>query len=1011
MVLLFSVSSFAQKGESLWTKTTKERASQEKLLFRKSEPNKSEIYQLNLQGLKNGLANAPKRGASSAPSNVILSFPNANGTFSSYRIKEASVMHEDLQASYPNIRSYVGQGIENPAAIIRFSVTPQGLHTMTLNTGNGAEFIDPYTENGDSYIVYAKRDLPALDTSFECRFDDHSVIDEVDDFDIAAARNADDSTLRTFRLALACTIEYADFHVQAAGVGAGTDAQKKAAVLAAMNVTMTRVNGVYERDLSVTMNIIPNNEDIIFINSDSFDNNNAGTLINQSQTVIDANIGFGNYDIGHTFSTGGGGLAQLNSPCTANKARGITGLPNPVGDPYDIDFVAHELGHQYGAPHTFNGNTGNCNGNGTASNAYEPGSGTTIMAYAGICDPQNVQSNSDAYFHQKSLEMMWANISVGNSTCGAQTATGNATPTAEAGANYIIPISTPYMLTGSSTDADGTGTHTYTWEQWDLGTPGVPTETTATGPVVRSFEGTTNPTRYIPRLPDLLVTNGSTDWEKLVSINRDLNFQLTVRDNDPNGGQTASDLMTATVTNTAGPFVVTSQTTNTTWSQGNTETITWNVAGTNAGTVNTPNVDILLSTDGGLTYPTVLATAVPNDGSHDIIVPNMTADNCRVMVKGNGNIFFNINTARFAIGFNLSSGEVCTTYNFTLNQTLGTNATAFELFGGQNIPDSGIITDVNVNFDITSPNISQLHVAMLSPAGTRAYLFAAGASCAAGTDLQVTWDDEAANTVVCGSPTTGTARPVDTVTTPQPLSDIDGEEMNGDWTFMAANIGTTNMVLNTVDLEICQNGFVATAAPNRINQSTIQVGTLSTATVENTHIEVTSPNTAVAADIVYTLTVLPGKGTLYLSGAPLGMGGTFTQDDVNTNKVTYTTTATTDDTDFFRVDTNDSNGGTLPNLLVNIDILEALSIGESDFDEFKVFPNPTNGLIYIIISTNENVNLSLYDIRGRRVYGNDYDNNSGTFNQQVDFGNVASGIYMLNVESGGKKATRKLIIE
>lgn len=327
--------------------------------------------------------------------------------------------------------------------------------------------------------------MPGLETPFECGFDDSSVSDKNSDFDVEAARNANDGTMRTFRLAIASTIEYSDYHVQEAGLGAGTVAQKKAAVLAAMNVTMTRVNGIYERDFSITMVFVPNNENAIFINSDSFDNNNAGTLINQSQTVIDANIGFSNYDIGHTFSTGGGGLAQLYSPCTGSKARGITGSAAPVGDPYDVDYVAHEMGHQYGAPHTFNGNEGNCNGNGIASNAYEPGSGTTIMAYAGICGSQNVQSNSDAYFHQKSLQEIWANVYSGNSTCGAQTSTGNTVPTAEAGGNYIIPRSTPYMLTGSSTDTGGTSSHTYTWEQYDLGTAGVPTETTTTGPLVR----------------------------------------------------------------------------------------------------------------------------------------------------------------------------------------------------------------------------------------------------------------------------------------------------------------------------------------------------------------------------------------------------------------------------------------------------------------------------------------------------------------------------------------------
>jgi len=293
-----------------------------------------------------------------------------------------------------------------------------------------------------------------------------------------------------------------------------------------MIVTMNRVNGVFENELSVTMTFVANNKDVIFINSDNFTNDDASLLIDESQVEIDALIGDASYDIGHTFSTGGGGLAQLTAP---------------IGDSYDIDFVAHEMGHQFGAPHTFNGSTGGCGSNRTASNAYEPGSGSTIMAYAGLCGAQNVQSQSDAYFHQKSLQMMWNNIIFGASNCAAQIVTGNTAPIAEAGPNYTIPISTPYKLTGSATDVDGLGTLTYTWEQYDLGPAGVPTETTAEGPLVRSYLGTNNPVRYIPRLPDFLATGGSTLWEKLPAINRELNFRLTVRDNDNRGGQTAVD--------------------------------------------------------------------------------------------------------------------------------------------------------------------------------------------------------------------------------------------------------------------------------------------------------------------------------------------------------------------------------------------------------------------------------------------------------------------------------------
>ena len=804
LFLMFTLNIMAQDGRSFWTATTKGKASKKQLNFRKTEPVKAQYYTLDIQALKNYLQDAPKRKNLDVISNKIVSFPTSNNSFENFRVKEASVMEDQLQNKYSNIRTYVAQSIDNPTNIMRFSITPQGLHTMSFISGVGFEFIDPYTKNGNEYIVYAKKDLPRLDQEWVCHFDEDTEDTTERSFNQTTSFNANDGIMRNFRLALACTIEYSEFHWTAAGLTAGdTEASKKAAVLAAMVVTLNRNNFIYERDLSVTMTLVANNEDVIFINSDSFSNNNAGALINESQTVIDANIGFTNYDIGHTFSTGGGGLAQLNSPCTSNKARGITGSPAPVGDPYDVDYVAHEIGHQYGAPHTFNGNTGSCNGNRTASNAYEPGSGSTIMAYAGICAPQNVQSNSDAYFHQKSLQMMWDNIFIGNSTCAAQTPTGNTAPVAIAGANYTIPGLTPYKLTGSSTDVNGTGTHTFTWEQYDLGAAGLPAETNTSGPLVRSFEGTDNPTRYIPRLEDIMVDGGvSTTWEKLASVNRDINFRLTVRDNDPNGGQTAVDAMTATVNAAAGPFIVTSQNTNQiVWTQGTTETITWNVAGTTANGVNTANVNILLSTDGGQNFDTVLASNVPNDGSHDITVPNVSAPFCRIMVEGAGNIFFNVNDYFFAIGdYTYTTVDTCQDYVFNAGISVPENAGSYAGYV-LNIPDAYTITDVNIAVDITHNNNGDLYYAYRYPEylGTGVDGLASGV-CAGSQNADFIFDDEG-TAINCASTANG-----DNVLPQTALSNADGTNSAGDWIFYITDIavGDGNIATwNSTTITIC----------------------------------------------------------------------------------------------------------------------------------------------------------------------------------------------------------------
>ncbi|MGB5417390.1 reprolysin-like metallopeptidase [Algibacter sp.] len=997
-LLLFScliTSISAQDKYGIWSKISKEEATIGKKMLRKTEPIKSVFFQLDVDKLKNTLGRVSKTEKTSGQ---IIQFPNNEGGFDDFRVKESSILETAYQEKHPEIRTYIGENVKNPASTISFSITPQGLHALEFGTKTGTQFIDPYTSN-NSYIVYNKGDLPALKKEFQCFVPDDMTVAKETSKTSNFEKNASDSKLRTFNLALASTIEYSQYQWTAAGLTVGdTEASKKAAVLAAMVVTMNRVNAIFQRDLAIKM-ILVDNTNIIFINSDNFSNNDSAALLNESQVEIDAaatSTPF-SYDIGHTFSTGGGGLASLNSPCvTSRKAMGITGSSMPVGDLYDIDYVAHEMGHQFGAPHTFNGDTGSCaGGNRTASNAYEPGSGSTIMAYAGICSPQNVQSQSDAYFHQKSIQMIWDNINTGLSTCGTETALSNNAPVAIAGPDYVIPISTAYKLTGSSTDPNGTAGHTYTWEQYDLGPAGVPLETNTTGPLVRSFEGTTNPVRNIPKFDEYVAAGGSTTWEKIPSVSRIMTFALTVRDNDVmgtnGGGQTDVDFMEVIV-NSTDPFAVINPVS---WAQGSTQNIEWIVGqSADVATINCQNVNIKLSTNGGLNFTTI-ASNTPNDGSYSYTVPAMAdTTDARLLIEASDNIFYDVSDFNFSISDESDF--------FIVNENL--------------VPINCGETTVVFTFDYVTVN-------GFSDVTTFSALGLPGSATAT------------------FSPTTRNASGSVTMT----ISNLDGVSQNN---YSITIRGTTDEP-KTKDKTISFPFFnsICTSVGNTDYETSttfVQFNTINqTSGKPSGYSDYTSAPTDVNRESSYNLTVRVNTDTVdgafttnssawidwnqnceFDTGEEYDLGDAFNVADGATGNSPLSITIPVDavlGNTKMRVTTKYKDDG-LPSACENafdgevedygLNIMPTLSVEAFGFDNFAVYPNPNTGTFTIKLSTaiSGKLDVQVVDLRGRIIYKNLY-NKGGDFEETINLKNVQSGMYILNVTDGLRRSTKKIIVE
>jgi hypothetical protein len=618
---------------------------------------------LDVAALRAALATAPlETKAGAAP--LVLALPLPNGTFGRFAVREAPVMEPALAARFPDIKTYAGTGLDDAAATVRLDVTPLGFHAQVL-TGNGNSFfIDPVSRtDARHYLGFYKKDMnrAAAGAPLVCGFDPKKDGAPSRAAPLAAAAHRRTASalssgpqLRTYRLALACTPQYAI-----------TKGNTVAGVMAGEATTVNRVVGVYEKELAVRMVLIANNSQLIFLSGGTppplpYTNNNGDLMLDQNQYNIDAIIGKPNYDIGHVVSTGGGGVAYLGVVCDNNdKAHGVTGSASPVGDAFDIDYVAHEMGHQFGGNHTFNNNAdGSCDSNREPTTAYEPGSGSTIMAYAGICGGANdLQPNSDAYFHTANYEEMRAFID--GTTCGTTTATGNTAPvvTAVPASGKVLPIGTPFKLTASATDADNDAL-TYDWEELDLGPAGSPNDAQVPGqaiPLFRSFSPTTNATRYFPRLVSL-VNNTTVIGERLATVTRPLTFRVTVRDqhNGPAGiigGVNYSPIVSLSSSAAAGPFVVQYPNTAVTWTGGAAQTVTWDVAGTAAAPVSCAVVNIRLSLDGGLTYPTLLAQNLPNNGTAVVVAPSpATAQTqARLMVEAADNYFFDISDANFTI--------------------------------------------------------------------------------------------------------------------------------------------------------------------------------------------------------------------------------------------------------------------------------------------------------------------------------------------------------------------------
>lgn len=647
--------------QNLWQDIPASQATSAKSAAASALPSHYRTLTLDFTALRATLAAPAAASGRKASANVQLTLPLPEGGFTQFKLTDSGTLPAALAQRFPQIRSL--KGVDDAGRQLRLDVDDNGMQAMVFDQAGGTWLVQPSeTLAGQTrkaparsgvYLSYRRADLAAPEPFKETDGGLGAALQTMSSRSPAPlnqARTATGGILRDYRLAVAATSSYS------AKFG-GTVQGGLAGVVRMVN----RVNEIFERDLGVHFTLAADNDKIIFTDptSDPYQDSDADPL-ELNVNVVNKIIGKDHFDVGHLVDTGNGGVVgRIGNTCLdgpgadSNKAAGYTGRDNPVGDAFYIDYVAHELGHQFGAWHTFNG----CGKPTLDEFAFEPGSGSTIMGYAGICGAHNLQAHSDAYFHAGNLDQTQQWMASEGGRCAVKRLNPYPSPwiDPESMQPRTIPALTPFTLSGTASFGNRDAQRSYVWEQMDTGPQqayGAALKDDGQGPILRSWSPTASASRSFPSMAAVLGDEPLGTGQVYPATNRNLNFRFTVRDDyDTQSTSTSADLRLRVV-DTGQAFAVTAPNDIKIWKAGTTKNVQWQVAGTNKAPISCAAVNIHLSTDGGYTYlSTPLATKAPNNGRARVTIPALERDSTqgRVKVSCANNIFFAVSPTNLVL--------------------------------------------------------------------------------------------------------------------------------------------------------------------------------------------------------------------------------------------------------------------------------------------------------------------------------------------------------------------------